>query len=237
MIDTALAFRYLTGALDGGDRPAAVGRKFDSAGRVLPFAGNTTLCHLDPASPVFRAVSAAQARLRGGPLADAYTFMPPASFHMTVFEGITDQSRTADRWPGHLPLNAPVEQVTQDFAGNLKRLGLPRGFRVRPEGIFGGFCVSLTGADAAAEGDLRKARDRLQQATNLIRPDHAQYRFHITLAYLLRWLSPDEARQVVALSQDVGAELRDEIATIPLGPVEFCRFQDMYHFERLAFLS
>ena len=60
MIDRETAFRYLSGALTGGPRPDAVGRKFDAEGRVLRFPGNTTLCHIDRDSDAFAALAEAQ---------------------------------------------------------------------------------------------------------------------------------------------------------------------------------
>ncbi|MCR8550864.1 DUF1868 domain-containing protein [Salipiger sp. P9] len=237
MIDRETAFRYLTGALTGGPRPDAVGRKFDAEGRVLRFPGNTTLCHIDRDSDAFAALAEAQARLKAGPLADAFTFLPPESFHMTIFEGVIDSHRTPDRWPRHLPADMPLGEVTRDFSTRLAGLGLDRRFRARPTGILGGFYVDMEGADAAAEAALRLTRDRLQAATNLHRSNHADYGFHITLAYLLRWLAPAEAEVLLDLCDEIGRDLVARVPEIVLGPVEFCRFDDMYRFEPLLHVS
>lgn len=109
MRDEETAFRYLTGALTGGERPDAVGRKFTPEGAPLACPGFTTICHVDKSSDAFAALTRAQERLKTGPLASAFAFMPPASLHMTIFEGIIDYSRTRARWPGHLSLDATVE--------------------------------------------------------------------------------------------------------------------------------
>lgn len=223
-------FDYLTGALEPTAHPAAVGEKFTADGQVLPTPGNTTLCHVDPSSPAHAHITAAQHRLRSGPHADAFAFLPPASFHMTVFEGVIDFVRTADRWPASVPLDAPVSDVTAVFDHQLSGIGLAQSFDVRPVDLFAGFSLSMDGVDAAATQTLRRTRDQLSDATGIRRADHDSYRFHITLGYLLRWLTPDEADATLALSRDVCAQLIQDMPQLTLGPVEFCSFETMHHF-------
>lgn len=150
---------------------------------------------------------------------------------MTIFEGVIDYSRTQARWPSHLPLDASVDTVTRDFDTRLREIGLTRKLNARPTGIFGGFSVRMTGTDDAAEALLRQTRDQLRSATGIARPDHGAYGFHITLGYLLRWLDADEANIVLDLSETVGRDLVARVPSIALGPVEFCSFDTMHHFE------
>lgn len=232
MTDHERAFDYLTGALTGGPAPGAVGLKFTPDGQPLTCRGNTTICHVDPRTKPFAALVDAQDQLKAGPLADGFTFLPPESFHMTIFEGVIDYARTSDRWPGHLSNEASVDSVTTDFADRLQDIGLARTVIARPTGIFGAFSVRLSGADQSEEARLRLTRDQLQAATNLVRPDHDAYEFHITLAYNLRWFAPEEARSIIALSDKVGTELVERVPRIVLGPVEFCTFETMHRFDR-----
>lgn len=231
------AIQYLTGALTGGGRPDAVGKKFTPQGAPIPCPGYTTICHVDQSSDAFAALVAAQDALKAGPLADAFTFLPPASFHMTIFEGVIDYARSPERWPRHLPLDMPVDAVTEDALARLQGLDLPHSFAARPTGIFAGFSVEMTGADDAAEATLRRTRDRLRAASNILRPDHVDYQFHITLGYLLRWLTRDEAEVVVDLSDTVAEALLQRVAGIALGEVELCSFESMHHFETLRRLD
>ncbi|MCR9127349.1 MAG: DUF1868 domain-containing protein [Rhodobacteraceae bacterium] len=237
MRDTDRALRYLTGTLTGGERPDAVGLKFTPDGRARTCPGTTTICHVDPASDAFAALVAAQDRLKAGPLAPAFTFLPKASLHMTIFEGVIDHARTKDNWPGHLALDATVAQVASDARERLRGLDLGTAFILRPVEVFGGFSVRMAGATEAEEARLRQARDRLRAALNLHRPDHDAYMFHITLAYLLRWLTADEARQVIELAADVTATLLVQMPHLTLGPIELCRFETMHHFEPMLRLE
>lgn len=231
MRDRDVALQYLTGALEDGARPASIGRKFAPDGTVLSTPGNTTICHIDPQSAAYGHLVAAQDALRAGPVADAFTFLPPASLHMTIFEGVIEYSRTRARWPEHLPVDASIDAVSQDFGTRLRAIGLAQHLRARPVGIFGGFSVDMTGTDAAAEALLRQTRDQLRMATGIKRTDHDNYGFHITLGYLLRWLTPAEANAVLDHSDQVAQALVAQVPSIDLGPVEFCRFDTMHHFE------
>lgn len=227
---------YLTGRLTGGPRPAAVGDKFASDGRVLPWAGNTFICHI-PQGPAHAALVAAQDRLRAGPLAGAFAFLPPASFHMTVFEGANDTRRGDDSWPAAIPPDLPMAEVTARLLAAAGTLTLPEAVTIRPTAIFGGFSVHVAGATAADEDSLRAMRAALSLATTIRRRDFATYGFHITLAYLLRWLTADEADAIADLSAQVLADLAAAAPTITLGPVEFCTFADMHAFHPIRRLT
>jgi hypothetical protein len=98
--------------------PRGVPAKFSPEGAVQPFAGNTIVCHLrrrpgpdeigsaggsssGTGCPMRAALDTLYSRLaahpfattgapEGGPL---YTLLPPASWHVTLFEGVCDQVR------------------------------------------------------------------------------------------------------------------------------------------------
>ena len=135
------AVAYLTGAMEDGPLPVAIGQKFDAAGRALPCPGNTMLCHLDPASTAFAAFTAVQTKLKASDFAGAFTFLPPSSIHMTIFEGVISYARQPDRWPGHLPLDASVDDVTADLKERTANSGVPQQFTVKPTHLFGGLSL------------------------------------------------------------------------------------------------
>lgn len=229
----SLSLDYLTGRLTGGARPSAVGQKFSAQGGVLPTPGMTTLCHIDPTSQAHAALTEVQAMLKAGPLAQAFAFLPPASFHMTVLEGVIDYRREVGQWPAAVPLDATMDHAVAAGQVALGPLDLPRRFRIQPNEIFAGFSVSVAGATPGDEASLRTSRDVMAAALGFNRPDHDTYGFHITLGYLLRWLTEDEARAVIDLSERAFDLLRLRAPVIDLGPIEYCRFEDMLHFEPL----
>lgn len=237
MRDDRTAFDYLTGALTGEARPDAVGRKFTPDGAPLSCPGFTTVCHVEPASDAFLALVQAQEALKAGPLAQAFTFMPPDSLHMTIFEGVIDYSRSSERWPRHLPLDATIEHCADDAKTRLTAAQHNAAFKARPTGIFAGFSVSMAGATDQQEAALRETRNHLRDTLNLHRQDHDAYQFHITLAYLLRWLNAAEAQHVIALSLAVGERLCQHLPEVTLGPIELCSFETMHRFDRIMYLK
>jgi hypothetical protein len=227
---------YMTGRATGGPLPAAVGDKFTADGAARPWPGNTFVCHI-PQGPAHLALTEAQDRLKTGPLAQAFTFLPPASFHMTVFEGANGARRHDDSWPAALPPETELAEVTARFESSTRALRLPVSFAIRPTSLLAGFSVQVTGATEADDAALRGARSALSLATTILRRDFNSYGFHITLAYLLRWLTEDEADTVIALSDEVFADLAAAMPGVTIGPVEFCTFDDMHAFPLVARLT
>lgn len=224
------SIRYLTGEGTEALRPVAVGQKFDEHGGVMRFPGNTFICHIPKDSSAFAALTKASLALQSGPYAASFAFLPPSSFHMTVFEGVTDLHRDDARWPKAFAPDRDVETVTAAFQEAVTDLALPQHHSIRPTGIFGGFSVAVTGATVRDESSLRLVREVLRETTGILRPDFESYDFHITLAYNLRWFAQAEAENIMDLSDAVAAGLMSACPSIDLGPIEFCTFEDMHAF-------
>ena len=95
----------------------------------------------------------------------------------------------------------------------------------------------MTGADQAEEDALRKTRCKLSEATGIEERDFDAYVFHITLAYLVEWVTQETAEEIADFSKDLTERFRDEVGTISFGPVELCNFDTMHAFERVAYLG
>lgn len=229
----AKSISCLTGAGSDQEFPSYVSRKFDASGAVLPFPGNTFICHVPPGSVAHGALTEASRALQAGSVAAAFSFLPPSSFHMTVFEGVCDADRNgdADRWPSGIRRDAPLSEINQTFQNACEAVPIQKQQQVRPTGIFGGFSVSLNGHSPLAEASLRHTRRLLRDATGIYRADFNAYSFHITLAYPLRWLTPVEANSAMDLSGQVFDQLVMQVSHIALGPVEFCTFKHMQAFD------
>ncbi len=227
---------YLSGTTEKMPLPFAIGRKFDENGRALKTPGNTFLCHVPQDSEAHSALIKVQDALRTGPHADSFTFLPPASFHMTIFEGVIDYARQAERWPKHIAPQASVQTTTDDFRKRIEGLSVEPHFRVQGTRLFGCFSLRVTGADASEEQRLRGTRDVFRKTTQILRPDHESYEFHITIGYLLRWLSPQAAVEVQALADQLFSEHLLGVV-LSLGPVEFCQFETMHRFDCLVRLK
>jgi hypothetical protein len=222
--------------------PPALGAKFHADGSPAPFAGNTVICHLDPGSDAFRHMVAIQDAFRNASFAAKLAFLPPPSFHMTVFEGVCDTVRNKPgHWPDDLPNDAPCAEVTRRFSDKLAAMPAPAGFRTRPVGLRtfwpNGCAVQLAPLDGDENRKIRDYRDALSETLRLRHADHDGYPFHSTLFYLIDWLSPAEQADFTELSRHGSDRLSSAGFLFELGAPEFCAFDDLGHFERLAFLG
>lgn len=110
----------------GANRPEAIGRngKFDNDGAFLPFPGNTIICTVPPENPLYPILENLHIELRRQEFSSLHALLPPASWHMTLLEGVCDRVRTPDRWPQNLQLDAPIQTCSTLFASELSTFDL-----------------------------------------------------------------------------------------------------------------
>ena len=81
---------------------------------------------------------------------------------------------------------------------------------------------------------IRHLRDRLADVTKMRQKGYDKYRFHLTVAYILRYLSDEQEKE---LMEFLMKHFKDMPKELELGLPEFCRFEDMFAFERLLYLK
>jgi hypothetical protein len=227
--------------------PPNVGFEFARDGQVLPLPGNTIICHLPQQGEGAACFNALLDIYRQAPAHNfmrKVTLLPPSSYHMTVFGAATGDDRCAGLWPEKLALDAPMEACTHLIAEKLRtfKLNCALPFRMRvslgpiPED-HRPLRINLVPVDDAENKKLRDLRDRLSAALSIRGENHDTYEFHITLGYLIRWLTAEEN---VTFRNEL-RRWREMVATrspvIELGAPEFCTFADMFAFQRQFFLS
>ncbi|MFK7744628.1 MAG: DUF1868 domain-containing protein [Roseobacter sp.] len=215
--------------------PAKLGQRYDASG-FLPEVGNTIVCPLDFDAPEHRAVLEARSRLMALPEANKFLFTPTSSLHMTLFEGVIDTRRTPDAWPDDMDLNAPVQDVTEMMTKRLHDFSPCGTFSVRVAGIRPTGLI-LEGATSADAGVMRAWREALTVPFGYRQRQHDAYRFHMTFAYPLDWLS---AQAAIAWQQgcaDIVASFFPETFVLPLMHPAFCYFEDMTAFHPLHHLQ
>lgn len=232
-------FDLLTGQLSDLPCPRAIsepgqGGKFAHDGTVQPWPGNTFICHIDPDGPQHAALCAMQDAMKASEVAANFSWLPPSSFHMTVFQGVSPDDPV---WPEGLSRDLTRDAVTEALLDRLHSVTLPQHLTPAARGLHAGHSVTLEGKDAPAEARLRAARMALREATGLHPHGFDTYTFHITLGYPLRWLSAGEAQAVIVVSDAAFAAHGAALAEIPLGPIEFCTFENMHHFETVSELG
>ena len=228
-------------ARQGGAAPTYLDRRFDAQARPVPDPGSTVIAHVtDPADNA--ALAAIPAAMRAAGLDHFWAWLPAPSYHMTLFDMLLHGAR-GPRWSRDLDQGMVGREADAVLTERLRGVSCQtaprfrmanRGLAVSPAGIG----VTLEGETPAEDARLRALRDLLAALTGLsARPGHADYRFHITLAYLIEWPSPAEAE---AADEALAAAETAFLAAAPvfdLGPPEVCLFDDMCEFRPLFTLS
>ena len=227
---------HLTGGLSDRVRPPGIelpnaGGKFTPDGAVQTWPGNTFICHVDRRSAAYEAILELQEEVKKSVFNRFFTFLPPPSFHMTVYQGLAPGMTAGSGWPEDLPEDLSRDEATALLLDRLQPLTLPTSYRVKVDGLFCGYSLTMVGADETDETALREARAALRDATGIEFSDFDEYVFHITLAYLVDWLSETTARELVAFGGELESRFKIAIGIIELGPIEFCNFDTMHHFE------
>lgn len=218
--------------------PSGVPHKFDPAGNIQLFPGNTIVSHLPASSDLHASLRDLHDKLKASPLAHLYALLPPSSFHMKIFEGVCDQMREPGFWPSDLPMDTPLENCTAHFADKLREFdigedGVPpyrlKVFRFDP--IVSGIGVGVELQTLEEDRKFRGMRDRLADTLAIRHPHHDTYGLHFSVAYLLRHLTEEQETELTALLMEYLEK------DFELGAPEFCTFEDMAAFERMFYLK
>lgn len=212
--------------------PFHLGTRYDRNGTFKPEPGNTVVSHLLPGEPETEAILRLRQRMLEMPRADLLGFTPASSLHMTLFQGIIEFRRKAGYWPSDMPLEAPIDAVTDRYLEKLEGFESRGAFRIKVDEVTP---LGLTVSGYAEEDAvvLTAWRDALADVFGYRHPNHETYVFHITFAYILDWFPDEDISAVAAALQDFTREIQAAAPVIRLAPPAFCRFADMNHFEEL----
>jgi hypothetical protein len=210
-----------------------VGQKFNKDGSLRYFPGSTIICDLSNSEAVLSELIWAQDRFRKLPFAHKFGFLPPASFHMTVFDLICDQVRDEQHWSSLLPLDMPLETADETLRGLVSKAHPPANFVMQYTACF---MRTVIGIELRPANDdvatlLRQYREEVSQLTGIRFPNFDTYKFHISLAYYLVRLSPEEDEALKEVRMEVDARLTKTLQTINTGMPKFTLFNDMGAFK------
>ena len=219
---------------ESGREPRFVDSRFANDGSVLPFSGLTFISMVTVSSGVSTWLREMTTSLRALPESDAFAWLPPSSFHMTLFDGVCDQDRSTDLWPRDVALGAPIAHLADLFLDRTRGSTAPIMKDLTFIGLVsghdgGGLVLSVT-PTAESNLVLRKFRDHLSEALLLRAPNHESYRFHVTLAYLTRWMSDDEAARFKVNAEELFLKMARNIELFDLEPARLCSFEDITRF-------
>ncbi|RFB89684.1 hypothetical protein B5K11_21655 [Rhizobium leguminosarum bv. trifolii] len=212
--------------------PAHLGSRYRKVGGFLPEAGNTIVCHIEKGSRTQAVLIEARDKYLAMPEARQFLFTPISSLHMTLFEGTIETRRRQDCWPVDLPLETPIDDMTELMAARLEGFSMAAPFKVavvgaRPSGLL---------VDGATENDrkvMRAWRDAFADLLGYRQPNHEDYRFHMTFSYPIERLEDEALPRWQAMLDEVAEDVRRTAPVFELMPPAFCVFEDMNHFHEL----
>ncbi|SEA71916.1 DUF1868 domain-containing protein [Rubrimonas cliftonensis] len=223
--------------------PRFLGERFDGGGRPLRASGNTVIANLNEGAPL-AALTAARDALAATDAGPCFAWLPPSSYHMTLYDGLLHARRERGYWPTDLAMDVTDAEADAFMLARLGACPPPgeRAFRMILLGIEagpgGGVGVAMGCEDAAEEARLRGWRDRLAEAAGLAaRPGHAAYAFHVTLAYAVAWADADAAPAFDAALAQAGATLAARLPLVEAWPPLYCHFADMTRFDTVCALG
>jgi len=214
-------------------KPVAVGTKFDEEGVARRFPGLSVVAALGPEQRQFELLVDLQERARRAAFGPKLSFLPPSSFHMTVFDLICDQVRELEHWSSELALDAPLHEVDTWMHGQVMAVAewpMPR-MRFAEMGPLGvSFHAVLEPEDAATAAALARFREAVSKATGVRHPNHDRYRFHVTLAYRMEAFDEADIAALAAFCADTDGRLGESFGSLQLPKPELTFFDDMCSF-------
>ena len=212
--------------------PAHLGSRYRKVGGFLPEAGNTIVCHAEKGSRTQTVLIEAREKYLAMPEAQQFLFTPISSLHMTLFEGVIETRRRQDFWPSDLPLETPIDDMTELMAARLEGFSMADPFNVavveaRPSGLL---------LDGATENDRKVMRAWRHAFADLLgyrQPNHEDYKFHMTFAYAIERLEDEALPRWQAMLDHVAEDIRRKAPVFELTLPAFCVFEDMNHFHEL----
>lgn len=211
----------------------AVGTKFHPDGTFRHFPGNTVVSMCVDVEPLYSELIWAQEQFMTLPFAERFAFLPPSSFHMTVFELLCDQVRDPAHWSSLVPGDAHISDADRILFEAWQSVKPPESITMEFVRISLGLAItlSLRPKDEGVAAMLKSYRDELSRATGIRFPNHETYRFHIGLAYNLVPLTDEELKVFEKTRHAVDLRLRETVQYFTLPAPQFVKFHDMSAFD------
>lgn len=212
---------------------SSVGKKFYKDGSVRQFPGNTVICFADPEEQPYQLAEWAQQEILKQPYGHKFAMLPPSSFHMTVFELLCHDIRTASHWSSHLALDAPLAETDEFFIDAFAKVPVPDNFQMHFSELnvgTGGLSFYLDPIDEAMNLKVRGYRDALSEVTGIRAPNHDSYAFHISLAYRIIKLTDEEEAQLKQFADKLSLQIAETFGIFDTGKPTLTFFDDMFAF-------
>lgn len=219
-------------------------KKFHHDGSSKTYLGHSVICRLPQDSPLaatLRGLRQDLSQHRHSELFMNESLLPASSYHTTVFICVRDLERGANVMPGdghaqeikkRSGLTGPYDEWLQYTTQQVQEVSLedemrpPYRFFVEKEVPQIGYSIGVRlKATPDTSPKLAHLRKQLEKKTGITAPD--SYVFHVTLAYLLRAPTPEEANELKAL---IESHLANAPEIVEFPAASLCSFENMQGF-------
>lgn len=212
----------------------SIGVKFYEDGAVRQFPGNTVVADVVPGSEAYMTMCRLRQMVIDAGLDSHLILMPEDSYHITYISGFNDQQRIDGYWPEDsvFSRSATMKEADAFVAAAIEKVGIPGPARMKFDNVgWGAGCciICLKPADPQEHQRLFDFRDRAAEAMGVHRPNHENYRFHITLGYT-RVITEGEAEEKRLLLKQQMEELMAQQPEFLTTQAYMAYFDDMYAF-------
>ena len=224
--------KFLAGKLEGYTLKGAE-NKFDDKGTPLPFPGCTIICNIPLNCHLSDQIISFQKKMKNFNPEQTYFYLPPSSFHMTLFDCCNLNTKNTNYWPSNIDPNMDYKDVAVELNKRIQNYIFPEKLNLKLKMFFGGYSIILEPFSEKDEKILRNCRNELSSLLKIKFENHHRYTFHITLAYILRELKEDEIKKLLEFNKDLFHEFDKKFPKIILNKPEMCTFEDMLEFKNI----
>ena len=228
--------KFLAGKLEGYTLKGAE-NKFDKKGNPLSFPGCTIICNIPLNTDLSNEIINYQKKIENFNPKKTYFYLPPSSFHMTLFDCCNLNTKNTKYWPSNIDPNMDYKNIAYELNKRIKDYIFPEELNLKLKMFFGGYSIILEPFSEKDEKILRNCRDDLSSLLKIKFENHQRYTFHITLAYILRELNQIEINNLIQFNKKLSLDFRKKFSKITFTKPEMCTFKDMLEFKSINLSS
>lgn len=219
--------------MKGMQTTSNVGRKFNEDGSVRFFPGNTIISKVLEDNEIYSVIAGISKEFQAADQGRSYQFLPLASLHMTIIQGVCHEDRKKQLWSRYLPLDLELEKVDEFFEEKFKEVkSLPETRMIYDyiDMSNKNILVRFVPENQQAAENLKKYRDDVSDKLGVRFPDHDSYGFHISVAYQLWEMTKAEKEKMQKACERISRSLEKNRPSFSLRQPEMTYFYNMYTF-------
>ena len=224
--------KFLAGKLEGYTLKGAE-NKFDDRGNPLPFPGCTIICNIPLNTNLSDQIISLQKNIENFNPEKTYFYLPPSSFHMTLFDCCNFNTKNTNYWPSDIDPDMDYKDIAVELNKRIQNYIFPKEFNLKLKMFFGGYSIILEPYSEKDEKILRNCRDELSSLLKIKFENHQRYNFHISLAYILRELNKIEINNLIEFNKKLSLDFSKKFPKITFTKPEMCIFEDMLEFKSI----